>query len=317
MLNLDRLRALHAVSSHGSINAAAETLHVTTSAVSQQLAKLEDETGQRLLERNGRGVRLTDAGSLLVSRTHQVLSLLESAEAELESHDEAVTGQITVAAFATAARGLAPTAIRELRERYPQLSITFHEQEAFESVGRLVRREVDLIIINDWHDSPLTLPEGVTKVLLFDDVADIALPPGHRLAKRKSLKLSELAGESWIAWQQGSMCCDWLLLTLRREGHEPRIAHTAAEYATQLSLVAAGLGACVLPRLGRDPLPKGVTVVPAEPALRRHVYAAWRTHSGRRNVIRAAVEAFAIAASRLDPKTTAPRKGRDRGSRIV
>ncbi len=186
MLNLDRLRALHAVSTHGSINAAADTLHVTTSAVSQQLAKLEDETGQRLLERHGRGVRLTDAGSLLVSRTHEVLSLLEKAETELESHDEAVAGQITIAAFATAARGLAPTAIRELRARYPQLSITFHEQEAFESVERLVRREVDLIIINDWHDAPLTLPGGITKALLFDDVADIALPPAHRLANQKS-----------------------------------------------------------------------------------------------------------------------------------
>jgi DNA-binding transcriptional LysR family regulator len=304
MLNLDRLRALHAVSAHGSIFAAAETLRVTTSAVSQQLAKLEDETGQRLLERHGRGVRLTDAGSLLVSRTHQVLSLLEAAEADLESHDHAVAGQITIAAFATAARGLAPTAIRELRTRYPQLSITFHEQEAFESMGRLARREVDLIIICDWHDAPVTLPEGISRTLLFDDVADIALPPGHRLARKKSIKLNEVAREPWIAWQQGSMCCDWLQVTLRREGHEPNIAHTAAEYATQLALVAAGLGACVLPRLGRDPLPAGVTVVPAEPALRRHVYAAWRTHSGRRNVIRAAVEAFEVAASRLDPKTT-------------
>jgi DNA-binding transcriptional LysR family regulator len=308
MLNLDRLRALHAVSTHGSIFAAAETLRVTTSAVSQQLAKLEDETGQRLLERHGRGVRLTDAGSLLVSRTHQVLSLLEAAEAELESHDHAVAGQITIAAFATAARGLAPTAIRELRTRYPQLSITFHEQEAFESMGRLARREVDLIIICDWHDAPVTLPDGVSRTLLFDDVADIALPPGHRLARKKSIKLNEVAHEPWIAWQQGSMCCDWLQVTLRREGHEPNIAHTAAEYATQLALVAAGLGACVLPRLGRDPLPAGVTVVPAEPALRRHVYAAWRTHSGRRNVIRAAVEAFEVAASRLDPKTTARKR---------
>src|SRR4029453_13535524 len=157
MLNLDRLRALHAVSSHGSINAAAETLHVTTSAVAQQLAKLEDETGQRLLERHGRGVRLTDAGSLLVSRTHQVLSLLESAGGEPGSRDGAGAGEITVAPFAPAARGLAPTAIRELRERYPQLSITFHEQEAFESVERLVRREVDLLIINTWHAAPFTL----------------------------------------------------------------------------------------------------------------------------------------------------------------
>ena len=80
MLNVDRLRALHAVSAHGSINAAAETLHVTTSAVSQQLAKLEAETGQVLLERHGRGVRLTAAATALVSRTQRVLSLLEEAE---------------------------------------------------------------------------------------------------------------------------------------------------------------------------------------------------------------------------------------------
>src|SRR5687768_6131976 len=129
MLNLDRLRALHAVSAQGSINAAAATLNVTTSAVSQQLAKLELETGQQLLERHGRGVRLTDAATQLVARTQRVLSLLEEAEAELEATDDAVAGQITIAVFATAARGLAPQALCDLRTRYPQLAITFHEQE--------------------------------------------------------------------------------------------------------------------------------------------------------------------------------------------
>ena len=123
MLNLDRLRALHAVSAHGSINAAAETLNVTTSAVSQQLTKLEAETGQTLLERHGRGVRLTDAASALVLRTQRVLSLLEEAEAELEGADTGVAGRITFAAFATAARGLAPQAIAALRKKYPQLTI--------------------------------------------------------------------------------------------------------------------------------------------------------------------------------------------------
>src|SRR6478736_8421050 len=138
MLNLDRLRALHAVSAHGSIIAAAETLNVTTSAVSQQLAKLEAETGQTLLERHGRGVRLTDAAAALVTRTHRVLSLLEEAEAELDANDnEVVAGQITIAAFATAARGLAPHAVRALLKKYPQLSITFHEQEPHESIPRL------------------------------------------------------------------------------------------------------------------------------------------------------------------------------------
>jgi len=288
MLNLDRLRALHAVSARGSIIAAAETLNVTTSAVSQQLAKLEQETGQQLLERHGRGVKLTDAATTLVSRTQRVLSLLEEAEAELEANDTA-----------TAARGLAPQAIRSLRSTYPQLAVTFHEQEPHESIPRLVRRDVDIIIINDWQNAPIALPEGLTKAPLFDDVADIALPPGHRLGKAKTVRLSDLAGEEWIAWPSGSICHDFLMHTLRSQGHEPRIAHTAGEYETQLALVAAGLGCCVLPRLGRGAVPKGVTVVPSEPALRRHVYAAWRTHATRRTVIRATVDAFQKAGKEL------------------
>ena len=304
MLNLDRLRALHAVSAHGSIIAAAETLNVTTSAVSQQLAKLELETGQQLLERHGRGVRLTDAATALVSRTHRVLSLLEEAEAELEGADHAVAGQITIAAFATAARGLAPQAIRGLLKQYPQLGITFHEQEPHQSIPNLVRRDVDLIIINDWENAPIALPEGITKAPLFDDVADIALPPHHRLSKTKSrtVKLSDLGGEEWIVWPSGSICHDFLMHTLRKEGREPKIAHTAGEYQTQLALVAAGLGCCVLPRLGRGDVPKGVTVVQSQPALRRHVYAAWRTHATRRTVIQAAVEQFQAAGKELSKR---------------
>ncbi len=299
MLNLDRLRALHAVSAHGSIIAAAETLNVTTSAVSQQLAKLESETGQTLLERHGRGVRLTDAAAALVSRTHRVLSLLEEAEAELEGSDSAVAGRITIAAFATAARGLAPQAIAALRKRYPQLSITFHEQEPHESIPKLVRRDVDLIVINDWENAPIALPEALTKAPLFDDVADIALPPGHRYASARSVKLSQLSGEEWIAWPGGSICHDFLLHTLRKEGHEPRITHTAGEYATQLALVAAGLGSCILPRLGRGPVPPGVSVVRTEPALRRHVYAAWRSQTTRKTAIKAAVEELQTAGKVL------------------
>ena len=299
MLNLDRLRALHAVSTHGSIFAAAEQLHVTTSAVSQQLAKLEAETGQQLLERHGRGVRLTDAAAGLVSRTLRVLSLLEEAEAELEATDTAVAGQLTIAAFATAARGLAPQALRALLRQYPQLRITFHEQEPHESIPRLVRRDVDVIVINDWHNAPIALPEGLTKAPLFDDVADIALPQGHPLSASKTIRLRQLAGESWIAWPSGSICHDFLMHTLRKEGHEPKVAHTAGEYQTQLALVAAGLGCCVLPRLGRGPVPKGVTVVASEPALRRHVYAAWRTHTTRRNLIQAAVEHLQLAGKAL------------------
>jgi DNA-binding transcriptional LysR family regulator len=251
-----------------------------------------------------------------VSRTQRVLSLLEEAEAELDATDSAVGGQITIAAFATAARGLAPQAIRALCKKHPQIRITFHEQEPHDSIPRLVRRDVDVIIINDWQNAPIALPEGLTKAPLFDDVADIALPPGHRLAKAKTIKLSDLSGEKWIAWPSGSICHDFLVHTLRKSGHEPKIAHTAGEYETQLALVAAGLGCCVLPRLGRGAVPKSVTVVQSEPALRRHVYAAWRTHSTRRNVIRTAVEEFQLAGKELGGTATGSKGSTSsRGSR--
>lgn len=296
MLNVDRLRALHAVASQGSILAAADTLHVTTSAVSQQLAKLEREVGRRLLEKQGRGVRLTDAGRVLVSHTQRVLGLLEQAEADLDATSDAATGQVTIAAFATAARGLAPAALGSLRANHPQLTAVLRELEPSDSIPLLVRRDLDLVVAQDWHNAPLPMPDGLTKAPLMDDVADIALPASHPRAGADKVKLDDLVDEPWITWLEGSICHDWLLHTLRRRGHEPRVAHTASEYATQLALVGAGLGAAVIPRLGRGAVPEGVAIVRSEPTLRRHVYAVWRSDATRRTAIRAAVTAFQEAA---------------------
>jgi DNA-binding transcriptional LysR family regulator len=121
-----------------------------------------------------------------------------------------------------------------------------------------------------------------------------------------------------VCWNRGSICHDWLLQTLRLLGHDPHIAHTAAEHATQLALVAAGLGAAVIPRLGRGPLPKGVAAVQSEPALRRRIYAVWRTDATRRGAIRAAVEALQMAARAIAPPqkgTTGRQAGTGRRSR--
>jgi DNA-binding transcriptional LysR family regulator len=243
MLNVDRLRALHAVAAHGSILAAAETLHVTTSAVSQQLAKLERETGRRLLEKQGRGVRLTDSGRLLAAHAGQVLGLLERAAAELDAARDTVSGTLAIGAFATSMRGLAPAALGVLRQAHPQLVPVLRELEPADALPLVVRRDLDLAVAQDWENAPLALPEGLSKAPLMDDIADIALPAGHRLARARTVRLDDLAGEAWITWLEGSICHDWLLHTLRRRGHEPKVAHTASEYATQLALVGAGRGA--------------------------------------------------------------------------
>lgn len=315
MLNLERLRALHAVADRGSVNAAADALHVTTSAISQQLAKLEQEVGQALLERNGRGVRLTDAAHVLVAHTARAMKTLEEAEAELDAHRSTVAGRLAIAAFPTAARGLAPRALHHLAAAHPQLRVTLHEQEPDESLPMLVRGDLDLLVAQDWANAPLALPDGLSRAALVDDVADVALHVSHPLAGRDAVSLEELADARWISWRSGTICHDWLIHTFRSRGLEPAIAHTAAEHATQLSLVASGLGLCIIPRLGREPVPRDVRIVPVKPALRRHVYALWRTETSRRRAICAAVDALVASAAAVDAGPAPPPGSRRHGVR--
>jgi DNA-binding transcriptional LysR family regulator len=303
VLSLERMRVLHAVAGAGSVGGAAERLHVTTSAVSQQIAKLEREVGQRLLERHGRGVRLTEAAELLVGHAARLLSQVEQAEADLEAHRGSVTGGLTVAAIATAARALGPPALRLLAGRYPRLRVSLCELEPSESVPLVARGEIDVTVVQDWDTAPLTLPDGLARTGLLDDVVDLALPAGHPLAGRDRVEVGELATDDWVAWPAGSACHGWLLRTLRGRGIEPRVAHTAGEHTTQLALVAAGLGVALIPRLGRDPVPPGVRFVPVHPSPGRHVYAVWRSNAARRPAITATLRALRRAATTLIPTT--------------
>lgn len=300
MLNLERLRVLHAVATTGSVRGAAETLHVTTSAVSQQLARLEREVGQRLLERHGRGIRLTDAAALLAEHAGTLLAQVEAVEADLARHRGAVAGPVTIAAFATAARGLLPGALRALRADHPDLTARLAEQEPDDAVLALCHGDVDVAVVQDWSDAPLPLPDGLARQPLLDDAFDVALPAGHRLADRAAVTLTELADEDWISWTAGQICHDWLTHALRGHGVLPRVAHTASEHPTQLALVAAGLGAAVVPRLGRGAVPEDVVFVALQPVPHRQVYALWRTGSSRRPAIGAAVRALREAADALE-----------------
>lgn len=306
MLSLERLRVLHAIATYGSVTAAADVLHVTTSAISQQMAKLEREAGQRLLERHGRGVRLTDAAVLLAGHAEHLLSLAERAEADLEAHRGAVAGRLTLAAFATAARGLGPGALRTLRRDHPRLRVTLEEAEPHESVPRVARGDLDLAVVQDWFNAPLALPPGLNRAGLLDDVADLALPEDHPLADRGTVGIGEVAGEPWITWSQGWVCNAWLTHTLRSHGAEPEIAHTAAEHHTQLALVAAGLGVAVIPRLGRDPVPYGIRFAEVNPPLTRRVYAVWRADADRRPSIRAVIRALREAGTGDDDPARSP-----------
>ncbi|MDT0452727.1 LysR family transcriptional regulator [Streptomyces hesseae] len=296
MLNLERLRTLHAVARHGSVSGAAEGLHVTTSAVSQQLSKLEREAGQRLLAKCGRGVRLTDAGRLLAEHAGRILSQVELAQADLEAQRGHAVGELRLGAFPTAARGLFPAALAALRADHPQLRARLVEMEQEDAVEGTVRGDIDLAVVLDWYNKPLPVPDELVRTPVLDDPVDVAVPAGHPLADRADVSLADFAEDEWIAWPKGEFCHDWLLSTLRGQGIEPRIAHMAEEHATQLALVAAGLGIAVAPRLGRGPLPEGVRAVPVRQAMCRHVFVIWRADADRRPSIRAMADALRAAA---------------------
>ncbi|CAL2060424.1 MULTISPECIES: LysR family transcriptional regulator [Streptomyces] len=300
MLNLERLRTLDALARHGSVSAAAEALHVTTSAVSQQLGKLEREINQRLLAKNGRGVRLTDAGRLLSEHAARILSQVELAESDLEAHRGQVVGELRLSAFPTAARGLFPVALRALRAEHPGLRVRSSELEPEQGIAAVVRGDLDLAVVLDWYNKPMPVPDGLVKAPLLDDPAEVAMPAGHRLAGREEVDLAEFAEDEWITWGEGEFCHEWLMFTLRSKGVEPIVGHRAGETHTQLQLVSAGLGVCIAPLLGRHPVPDGVVLVPLTQRVRRHVYVIWRADADRRPSIRAAVEALRTAAQQVD-----------------
>ncbi|MER5772381.1 LysR substrate-binding domain-containing protein [Streptomyces sp. NPDC001985] len=301
MLNLERLRTLDALARHGSVSGAADGLHVTTSAVSQQLSKLEREVGQRLLAKYGRGVRLTDAGRLLADHAARILSQVELAQSAIEAQRGQVVGEARIGAFPTAARGLFPTAVAALRADHPGLRVHTRELEPEQGVRAVIRGDLDLAIVLDWSNRRLPVPGGLSQVHLLDDEPDVAMPVAHPLASRAEVDLEEFADDDWVSWPEGEFCHDWLMFTLRARGIEPRISHLAAEHHTQLALIAAGLGVCVAPRLGRGPVPDGVALVPVRQGMQRHVYAVWRTDAESRPSIRAAVEALRAAARGRGP----------------
>lgn len=287
-MDLGRLKALHAVATYGTVLAASEALHCTPSAVSQQLAKLDRETGTRLLERDGRGLRLTDAGRLLAEHASRVLDAVDEARSALAAYHDEVVGEIGIAAFATACRGLLPPALATLTTRHPQLSARVVEMNPYEAVDALNRGRVEVAVLDDWPEVGLNLPAGVAHAVLGDDRADLIVPSGHPLAGAGPVPLAKAVGERWIASAPGTICHDWLLRIL--PGVRPQFL--VAEFETQQTFVAAGLGVALVPRLARMRTVPGTVVVPVASEPTRRVIVAWRKSTEVRPALGAAVSAL-------------------------
>src|SRR3954452_20517845 len=224
MLDVRRLRVLREVATRGSFSAAADALHFTQSAVSQQIAALEREAGTTLVERNARGVRLTEAGEILVRHTDVILARLADAEAELEAINGLRGGRLRLAACPSAGASIAPAAIARFRELHPSVELSMVPAEPPEGEDKLRAGEVDisLSIQAPWEPD---LQDGLERTHVLDDVMFVCLPRNHRHASKTKLRMEDLADEAWLLGS-GSNCPDSsiFLRACSRANFEPQIA---------------------------------------------------------------------------------------------
>ncbi len=301
MLNVTRLKMLREVAGRGTIAAAAEALFMTPSAVSQQMAVLEREAGVPLLERSGRGVRLTDAGRQLVENTERILAAMEQAEADLAASGRGIVGRVRVSAFPTAARSVLVPALVSLRDEHPNLHVSMIDLEPEESLPALKARDLDVVITYEWDVLPTLEDAGIEREELFTERVFLAMPENHPLARRGgSVAIAELAHEEWIVGRDSTSMLDLVTAAGRRAGFEPQTDFHSMDFEVILAAVRAGLGVALVPPLALvDSMPGIVVRDLSDLDVNRSVWAAIRRGSGGNPGIHAVLRALRMAAAEV------------------
>ncbi|MBX6385531.1 MAG: LysR family transcriptional regulator [Microbispora sp.] len=331
-LDVVRLRVLVAVARTGTVTAAAQELHYSQPSVSHHLARLEAETGAKLVQRVGRGIRLTEAGRLLAERGAEILGRIDAAAEELAAHVGLRAGRVRLAAFPSALGTFVPAAAARLARDHPGLDLRLMEAEPPEALRLLRAGRVDVAVIFRYGEIG---PEddGVRPVHLLDDPSFLVTPrsPGGPAARARHPTPAPAGGERgpetpanmaayadgpWIA---GCERCRAHLLALCAEaGFEPRISFTTDDYVAVQAMVAAGLGVTVLPRLALSAHRHPDVRVAELPGSARRICAATYGEPPDPPAVAALVGALLTAcARRPDGPVTAPegaRGVRDAGS---
>jgi DNA-binding transcriptional LysR family regulator len=251
MDDLRLLKVLREVALRGSFSAAAEALSYSQPAVSQQIARLEGQTGVKLLERQPKGIKLTPAGEALVRHTERILAQLAEAHAELSEIASSARGRLRIAAIATAAGTIVPMAVSEFRRLRPGVHVELHLMDPPQSIAALRRGDFDVVISEEggFEADPDLAGLGVER--LMDDVLYAVLPGDHPLATRRAISLGDLVHDDFMLVGLKGTCADSniVLRACAQAGFEPRIAYTSDDYFAIQGLVASGMGVALVPGL--------------------------------------------------------------------
>jgi DNA-binding transcriptional LysR family regulator len=287
MLDVIRLRVIDAVARHGSVTAAARELHYSQPSVTHHLGRLEAETGAQLLQRVGRGIRLTAAGQLLADRAAEIIGRIDAADAELAAHVGLSAGRVRLAGFSSAVGSLVPRAVAALASRHPGLQISLTDTHPPESLELLRTGRIDVAIIFR-YDETEPEPSGVRLHHLLDD-------PLYLLSTQREPTLGGLRDATWIAGCD--RCRSHLMSLCAEEGYEPRIGYISDDMVVMQALVAAGLGVTTIPGLALRVHRADGIVARELPGSQRHVYAATYGEPPDPPAIAALLTALADAAA--------------------
>lgn len=296
-MTLRQLRTIREVDAQGSIAAAAEALGYTPSAISQQLSTLEKTAGVALLERVGRGVRLTSAGRELVRHAHDVLARVEEAQAAIEEVASGPRGEVRMALFASVAGAIVPGVLRLLAERHPELRIRSVQLDPDEAIEAVAAGSLDLAVILDYPHAPAARPAGLERRLLVQEPFRVVVSTGDPIHETGPVELAELAGRPILAPSTATSCGRCVLQACRDAGFEPDITHALEEYPAILRLVAAGAGVALVPDLGLIDPPPGVRAVELARPVYRNIEVTYREAAANRPAVRAVLDALADAAA--------------------
>jgi DNA-binding transcriptional LysR family regulator len=295
MLDVTRLRVIDAVARHGSVTKAANELHYSQPSVSHHLARLEAETGAQLLQRVGRGIRLTEAGRLLAQRAAEIVGRIDAADAELAALTGLSTGRVRLAAFSSVIGSLVPRAVNVLARQHPGLEISLIDAHPVEALEHLRAGTVDVALVFRYEDTEPE-PVGVRLHHLLDD-------PIYLLSTQRGRTVAGLRDATWIAGCQ--RCRSHLLALCADAGFEPRIGYSSDDMVVMQALVAAGLGVTTIPGLAlRAHRTKGI--VASQVGSSRHIYAATYGDPPDPPATAAVLAALTRAARASTPATPRP-----------
>lgn len=303
-VSLHRLKLLRELRHRGTVTAVADALHFSTSAVSQQLALLERETGATLFQRRGRRLVLTEAGELLADHAESILDAVTQAGNAIESLRDGLTATLQVGLWASVASGLFPIGMKTLADRAPGVLVRSTELSPEDGSDAVRDGSLDLSFVIDYSNYLMPRSEALRSRPIAAERMFVAAPEGT--FDEPAIELSALASRPWVLADSRSHFGRAVRLACRNAGFEPDVHHTVGEQSTALALIAAGLGLSLISELAVTDVPDGVQLTPVADHFERNLSLVYRSRDSERPAVRTFVTTMAEAARTLGYPEVSP-----------